>query len=282
MNWTLSSNLDDFLAAAGGFLRSRPAANTIQLGILETLHARGARAFGDPPPIFGWWRPAAGQVIAAIVQTPPYPILLTALPGYSAALLAEGLVACGRRLPGVNAAQGDATAFAAAWTRLTAASAHEVLRSRLYQLGPLQPPVPVPPGAARVAASADRGLLETWLGAFHREIDEQREPVRATVEDRLSFGGLTLWEVEGTAVAMAGIGRPAAGVTRVAPVYTPPEHRRQGYGAAITAAVSQSALDAGASDVVLFTDLANPVSNSIYQRIGYRPLEDRVVLEFDP
>jgi hypothetical protein len=46
--------------------------------------------------------------------------------------------------------------------------------------------------------------------------------------------------------------------------------------------VSQQALDAGTEEVVLFTDLANPVSNSIYQRLGYRPVEDRVVLALPP
>jgi predicted GNAT family acetyltransferase len=48
----------------------------------------------------------------------------------------------------------------------------------------------------------------------------------------------------------------------------------------VTAAVSQAALDAGAAEVVLYTDLANPTSNSLYQRLGYRPVEDRVVLRF--
>ena len=46
------------------------------------------------------------------------------------------------------------------------------------------------------------------------------------------------------------------------------------------AAVSQAALDAGVRDVVLYTDLANPTSNALYQRLGYRPVEDRVVLSF--
>jgi predicted GNAT family acetyltransferase len=31
---------------------------------------------------------------------------------------------------------------------------------------------------------------------------------------------------------------------------------------------------------VLFTDLANPTTNAIYQQIGYRPVEDRVILRF--
>jgi RimJ/RimL family protein N-acetyltransferase len=34
--------------------------------------------------------------------------------------------------------------------------------------------------------------------------------------------------------------------------------------------------------VVLYTDLANPTSNAVYQRLGYRPVEDRVVLSFTP
>ncbi|MEV4678910.1 GNAT family N-acetyltransferase, partial [Actinomadura sp. NPDC049382] len=69
-------------------------------------------------------------------------------------------------------------------------------------------------------------------------------------------------------------------VARIAPVYTPDEHRRRGYGAAVTAAATRAALDVGAEDVVLFTDLANPTSNGVYRRIGYRPVEDRVVLSF--
>jgi GNAT superfamily N-acetyltransferase len=69
-------------------------------------------------------------------------------------------------------------------------------------------------------------------------------------------------------------------MVRVGPVYTPPELRGHGYASAVTAAVSRQALDAGAAQVLLFTDLANPVSNAIYQRIGYRPVEDRTVLAF--
>ncbi len=64
------------------------------------------------------------------------------------------------------------------------------------------------------------------------------------------------------------------------PVYTPPGLRRRGYAGALTVAVSRAALDAGADEVVLFTDLANPTSNALYQRLGYRPVEDRIILSF--
>jgi GNAT superfamily N-acetyltransferase len=282
MAWTLTGNLDDYLAIAGGFLRSRPVQNTIQLVALELLRVRGPSAFGDVAPLFGWWRPAAGPVTAALMHTPPYPVLLTRLPANSAGDLAEALAGRGRQLPGVNAERGDAEAFAAAWSALADAGWREFRRSRLFQLGQLTPPDPRPPGAARVASAADRGLLEPWLDAFRQELADLGEPGRGMVEDRISYGGLTLWEAGGAAVSLAGRSRPAEGVVRVGPVYTPPEHRRRGYGGAVTAAVSQAALEAGAAYVALFTDLANPTSNALYRRLGYRPVEDRLVLKFEP
>jgi predicted GNAT family acetyltransferase len=281
MAWTLTGSLDDYVATAGDFLRSRPVHNTIQLTALESLRARGALMFGDVAPLFGWWRSAAAEVTAALLHTPPYPVLLTGLPEHSAEALAEALAARSRQLPGVNAQPGDAAAFAAAWSRLTGAGSEVFRRSRLFRLEQLRAPAPAPLGAARVAAAADRGLLESWFDAFTKELADLGGPGRGAVDDRLSYGGLTLWEANGAAVSLAGVSRPTAGVVRVAPVYTPPDHRGHGYAGAVTAAVSQAALDAGASHVVLFTDLANPTSNALYRRLGYRPVEDRVVFRFE-
>ena len=97
------------------------------------------------------------------------------------------------------------------------------------------------------------------------------------MDDRFSYGGFTLWEAAGQPVSLAGLSRPVAGQARLGPVYTPPGLRGRGYGGAVTWAVSRAALDAGITGVVLFTDLANPTSNALYQRLGYRPVADRTV-----
>jgi GNAT superfamily N-acetyltransferase len=284
MTWTLTADLDEYLAVAGGFLRSRPVHNTIQLVALGSLNAHGTFAFGDAAPLFGWWRSGAGPVTAALLHTPPFPVLLTRLPADAnpAGDLAGALASRGvERLPGVNAEQGDAEAFAAAWSALTGAAWREFRRSRLFRLGQLVAPDPSPPGAARVATAADRGLLESWLAAFRREMPDLGGPGADMIEDRVSHGGMTLWEAGGAAVSLAGSSRPAEGVVRLGPVYTPPDQRGRGYGGAVTAAVSRAALGAGAADVILFTDLANPTSNALYRRLGYRPVEDRLVIKFE-
>jgi GNAT superfamily N-acetyltransferase len=281
MAWTLTEDLDEYLTAAGDFLRAQPVRHTIELTAIEGLRAHGSAAPGPAAPLYGWWRPGAGSVAAGLLHTPPFPALLTPLPAGATPPLARALRERGRELPGVSAEQGDSARFAAAWGEVTGASARIQRRTRLFRLGTLTPPDLAPPGAARRAGPADRGPLTRWLTDFGTETGEE-EPWAEEVADRLSHGGLAVWQDGGQVVSLAGASRPAAGMVRVGPVYTPPGLRRRGYGAAVTVAVTQAALDAGAQSVVLFTSLASPARHALYPRLGFRAVADRTVLEFTP
>jgi predicted GNAT family acetyltransferase len=277
MAWHMTDDVDEFAGNAGEFLRSRPVEHTVPLTLLATLHANGSNFYDTTNQIFGWWQDAGGRVTGAILQTPPFPLLVVAAPAVPELvdLLAD------RSLPGVTVATGDAAALADAWWARTGARLMPRRQMRLFRLDRLVPPSPMPPGAARVADAGDRDLLMSWMDAFHTDIGEPDDrDFGELVDDKLGYGGLTLWEVDGTPVAMAGVSRPGAGMVRVMAVYTPAELRGRGYAGAVTAAVTQSALDAGAEHVVLFTDLSNPTSNALYQRLGYQPVEDRTEMEF--
>lgn len=50
--------------------------------------------------------------------------------------------------------------------------------------------------------------------------------------------------------------------------------------APLVAALSQRLLDEGHHCTFLFTDLANPTSNHIYQQVGYEPVSDVSVYTF--
>jgi hypothetical protein len=64
-------------------------------------------------------------------------------------------------------------------------------------------------------------------------------------------------------------------------VYTPREHRRRGYATALVAEQSSWLLQSGHRACFLFTDLANPTSNAIYERIGYRRVGEASQFTFD-
>ncbi|WP_326739410.1 GNAT family N-acetyltransferase [Streptomyces sp. NBC_01022] len=272
MTWTFTDDVDTFLDAAGASLAARPAESTVMLTVTAALRRHGPHAFGDHDPVLGWWRGADGEVAGTMLQTPPYPASLNAL-----APEAVGPLMAARQLTHVNADRATARAVAAHWP------GHRVdEEERLYRLGELVPPSPAPGGRARAATPADRELLLRWFAAFAVDIGgpnaAQSERQGRAVDERTAEGRLTLWEYEGVPVSMAGISLQIAGTARVAPVYTPPEHRGRGYAAAVTAEVSAAARAAGADEVLLFADLANPTSNGVYTRIGYRAVSDRLVV----
>jgi RimJ/RimL family protein N-acetyltransferase len=277
MAWLLTQRLGDFMTAADRYLHSDPVRNTVPLTVLETLRQRGLSAYADSAPVFGWHETRPGQADGAFLQTPPFPMLVAGIPPGSSVGLVR-LIA-GRKPAAANLSDSDAAEFEAAWSAVTGGSTTVALRMRLFQLEALEPPAPSPAGAARIADDSDLDLLVTWSDDFVAEALENDEDSARTVRDKLSYGGITLWEDGGRPVSMASMTRQVAGVCRVGPVYTPPEYRRRGYGGAVTTAVSRRALDQGAAAVVLYTDLANPTSNALYQRIGYRPVCDRIAVQ---
>ena len=83
-------------------------------------------------------------------------------------------------------------------------------------------------------------------------------------------------------MSVVGHAEPVAGVMRIGPVYTPPQHRGRGYASSAVAAVSRAALEGGMSQCLLYTDLANPGSNRIYAALGYRRVADWEEHSFAP
>jgi GNAT superfamily N-acetyltransferase len=159
---------------------------------------------------------------------------------------------------------------------------------RLFALDTLCPPEGVPGAARAVGPDDEAGIdrLAAWRGAFDAELHEtwpHPGTPRTDVVRALAGGaGELLWEVGGEPVAQAAARAVSAGMSRIGPVYTPPEHRRRGYAAAVTAAAARWAQDRGARHVLLYTDLANPTTNRLYPRLGFRPRYDAVELRFEP
>ena len=279
MPWALSNDVEAFADQAWELLASAPAEQTVALSIVASL--RAGQRWSDVPPVFGWYTDA-GAVRGAVCMTPPFELVLAAVPDDAMAALVRTLRDRGVAVPGVNGAVPAVERFAQAWLEGTDLRPRTTFEQRLYALGTLRMPEPPPPGRGRPAAEGEVELAARWLRAFQEEAGVHSTDVASAARAGIADGRLWLWEDEGGApVSLAARTPAAAGVSRIAPVYTPPQARRRGYGAAVTAACSADALTRGADHIVLFTDLANPTSNSVYKRIGFRPLSDRRVVRFE-
>ena len=133
------------------------------------------------------------------------------------------------------------------------------------------------PGRLRVATENDLDLMKRWMFAFDLEAahaDDQAAAWRRA-ELKVRNGDIYIWETpDENVVSMAAKTRPLVNVISIGPVYTPPEQRGHGYASNCVAALTQLLLDGGWKYCSLFTDLSNPTSNSIYQKMGYRPVCD--------
>jgi predicted GNAT family acetyltransferase len=276
-DWHLTVDVHEFLARAGDFLRSRPALHTTPLTVVEKLRTR-ADAFGAEATVFGRLE-SGGEVRAVFHRTPRGRLTLTTLSPEQADSLAAHLADLGHSLSGVTADHGTATAFAEAWQRHTDAAAVPDWRARLHRLGTLTPPEPLAEGQGRVVGERDREQLVCWCREFCVDVKEEVSvnaiDAGSWADTRFADKGFTFWETpDGTPVSMAGSTAMVGGMIRVDPVYTPAHLRGRGYAGAVTVEVSRAALGAGATDVVLFADPANPTSNALYQRIGYVPVTE--------
>jgi predicted GNAT family acetyltransferase len=209
------------------------------------------------------------------MHTPPYNMFLSRMPRDAVIALAHELADGGRELPGVNGASESTAAFAEAWEAITGHLSRVDRATRMYRLADLVWPEEVLGEASRAEAS-ESSMVAQWFEAFHDEAqpDAPVDDWTVMAQRRIEAGDVHLWRADRVPVALAAVSEAPAGVARVGPVYTPPSCRRNGYGSGVTAAATAAALGLGAQHVVLYTDLANPTSNSIYQAIGYRPDHD--------
>jgi predicted GNAT family acetyltransferase len=259
------------LQEAAVFLGGDPVRHNV---ILTLLHARVT----SPEPGRYWVVDVDGTPGGVVFQS-PLDFFATVTPMEPEAVVAvvDSIVQGGVVIPGVNGVAATAARFAGHWTERMKSAANPVEGARIYEVDEVLPAPPTA-GALRLAEEADRHLLIEWSAAFQLETGDGAGNVERTVDRRLQAGQLWIWE-DTEAAAMSGITDPVAGVVRIGPVYTPPDRRGQGYASALVARVSAAARRRG-HRCILYTQLANPTSNSIYRALGYRAVDEVLRYKF--
>jgi predicted GNAT family acetyltransferase len=267
---------DAFLAAAAP-IRARGAASAS----IFTSAAHAARRAPPGPDERIYFATCAGEgVFGVAVQRDDGPVILGASDTGAAVAFADDLADDWPALKGVMGGHDAANAFAQRWRLHT--RAEPVLRVHLRQHVLVEvADVPAVPGAARHAGEADLPWLIDAQAAFFAEVGMPGTPerVHTWLPRRVARGEFRVWD-NGGPVAFAGFNGAAPELVRIAPVYTFPGHRRRGYATALTAMLARELRDGGKRSVFLTTDVANPTSNAIYARIGFRPENDDYHFDF--
>jgi predicted GNAT family acetyltransferase len=267
LRFELTRDAAAFASHAQRFVEAR-----IERSVLATVLAASLRGiFGEGLFALGFDR--AGDLAAAALRTPPWPMVVAEVDAEDAQSLIEVWLPEDPKLPGVNGLPSDARAAATAWQRTTGGSWEVCRREALHVLDEVLDPSRPAPGHLREPFDEERELLIDWERAFAEElgiVDAAR--AAELVDGRLAYGGVHVWD-DDRPVCVVGNSLPVAAGIRIGPVYTPPELRGRGYASSAVAARSRLAMESGLG-CALFTDLANPTSNKIYAEVGYRRVAD--------
>ncbi|HRW08684.1 MAG TPA: GNAT family N-acetyltransferase [Caldilineaceae bacterium] len=281
------STATPFLAKMRPLLEVNEAANGLLLGL--ALRVEGdPHAFGNADPYFATVEDDTDVIVAALMTPPHGVILYGARPAADVSIpaalqaIVENLQSNGWSVPTVNGPSAISECFAQIWSTMMGLAFEPLMATRVFQLREVRHPY-YSAGHLRLATKADQALATQWWRAFSQEAEHNDEvdevQLHKSIRQKIADRHLFFWE-DGEPVSMVALTRPTAHGTGIGPVYTPPQYRGRGYASSAVAQLSQQVLDTGKEFCALFTDVANPTSNHIYQAIGYRRLVDFQVYRF--
>jgi len=271
-----------------------PVGATMLSGVLANRIAAPAAGAG---PLLVVVRDVDGVAVGAL-RSPGFPLLVTADPEVRdrpgvLRMLVDGVLDLRETVVGLHGRRELVRQLADAWADATGVRPEPHLWLRYHRLARLVEPADVR-GAARPLDpddAAEVGLVAQWLARFQEETGTARGPVEPDPDglrrmlgrgDRFTFWGLDPEPGSAARAVVSVAGHSplrADGGCRIAPVYTPPQWRRNRFGAAVTAAAVRSAHALGATEVTLFTDEEYRPANDLYASLGFEPIAEFV--EFD-
>ena len=270
---SFSDNAGWVLEKAKVFLRSKPVHNNV---ILTLLHAR-VKHF-----ILGrYWVATDGNAVVGVAFQSPLnlPAIVTPMESNVVRSVVDAISDAKVKLPGVGGDATTAAHFAGQWAERQKSAVVPFMGQRIYEVEEVEEPAGVK-GDLRKAVPSDQERLIDWVRHFWADTNAVQESnAESLVDRRVSAGQVWLWDSAGP-VSMAGLTPPVEGVVRVQLVYTPPEHRGKGYASACVASLSKQVRDEG-HRCILYTDLGNPISNSVYRRIGYSVVAEGIQYRFE-
>ncbi len=253
----------------------------VQIGLIRRMTNDGYSPISldelDRPLL--WTIQDGSRIELVAIQTLKKAMLVTRASHAAAECFAEALASrhwSGNTLIGVSPSVGG---LAERYGELSRRRRTLAVCLRVFQLDRVVWPKPVS-GAMQACRGAHRDILAQFVVGFEADTGQTSlEDAQSRADRLIADGRIYIWG-DRDPVAMAAYSGETPNGIRISWVYTPPEFRGKGYASNLVANLSQHLLDEGRKYCFLFTDQANPTSNSIYQKLGYRPISDSERWEF--
>lgn len=278
MRTEIFSNPSSFLGRTENYFRG----NEVRYSLIYSLSERlkeDLYFYGKENPWF--MTVSEGNILCcACLRTPPYNLIVSYFNGETekiAQFLCNTLNSEFGSIPGVVGDVELAKPFADKYCASNNIKIKRVMNQRIYKLEKVND-IELPDGIFRIASESDKELLDEWRNAFAFEA-LGKEKAELGSESKIKAGSIFIWETD-EPVSMALKCRPLLNGVSIGEVYTPEKFRNKGYATACVISLCRLILDSGYKYCTLYTDLANPASNSIYKKMGFFPVCDSIQIDF--
>ena len=274
----------ELISLSGAYLEQNESENNRPLGYAYRLAEYPPAHDSEPPLLLSILE--HGKAVGVAIMIPPYNMILSRIGTRietAVVHLVRHLREIDVRIPRVIGPAAEAQTFSDRWVEgMLDVSARISMRMRVFEVRSLAS-LPLSPGKLRLARQEDHPLMARWIADYSEAI---RKPLNfddaeSWAEKCIKNQQLHIWEINGP-VSIANVARPTRNGIAIHSVYTPPEHRNKGYATSCVWSLTQKMLTDRYSFCSLYTDLANPTSNSIYAKIGYVPVGDALAVDFQP
>jgi predicted GNAT family acetyltransferase len=259
------------------FLLNCEAENNLLFSILNVLKEDLYR-YGDKKPTLSFITENDNIKLVSI-RTPPHNQILSYTDNLQTIdVLVDSLIKRNINIPGVLGIKEAAEEFVKLWCRKKEIKVKLVTNERIYKLEHVAKKT-LGKNKFIKATLEYEDLILKWAREFMVEAFPERskeiiEQSIKRIKMAIRSGKIFLLLDNNEPVSMVQKAGKTPNGNSLNFVYTPPELRRRGYATECVAKLSKYLLEEGNKFCFLFTDLMNPTSNSIYQKIGYRPVID--------
>ena len=270
-------NINEFVDLAFQFLLKNESENILVFSILNALKINQNR-YGDLKPTLILVK-QNDDIKLISLRTPPYNQLISFTEDLNSIdVLVESLLKSEEDLPGILGFKDGAERFIKLYCKKKSLFPELIRNERAYRLirvaeetiGDKPFIIGNKSYQTLILEWAKEMILEAGLMTEADQMDRTLNQIKEDITNEKIF--LLLDKNEPVSMAIKAGKTPNGNLINF--VYTPPHYRRRGYATECVAKLSQRLVEEGNKFCFLFTDLANPTSNSIYQKIGYRPIID--------
>jgi len=271
--------VDDFYDIAYPFLLAREAENNLLLSILNSLKENIHRYGKKMPLLFSLTDHDDVKLIA--LRTPPHDIIISYVDDLNfIEVLVEELLKRNEKLPGVLSFKEAADKFTELWCEKNSLKPNLFRKERIFKLEEVSKDT-IGTKKFSVASKTHQTIVLKWAEEMIKEaladtteedIERLTNNLKNEFEENKSKMFLLFDNNEPVSMVRKAGRTPNGNFVNL--VYTPPSLRRKGYATECVAKLSKQLLEEGNKYCFLFTDLSNPTSNSIYKKIGYKPVID--------